>query len=251
MSKVSILKDRARKEAERVGSRRQFIGNMLRVGVGLGLVAGGWKVYDTFRGVDFERAYAHPEFREKWLRTRTDSRPYVARHIATPTDLAELKRRLNYTPPEDARAATVIRDDNKAWNGGESDLFVYDYAFNSIPREHVRSAGRVVENIVNNHELVHADHWYSGIEGYPKEWFFGEDGKLGSNKERALLLEVSEAVAHRKEYDGLTRMKGKDDFVNAYQANLVSVAKPHFVLAYALAEGNKELRARIKREAWF
>jgi len=251
MSKASTARDRERKEVERAGSRRQFIGNATKlVGLG-GLAFAGWKAYDLFRGVDFERAYANPEFREKWLQTRTDSRPYVTKHIATPTDLAELKRRRDYTLPEGASAATVIRDDNKVWNGAESDLFIYGECFNPDFKQFVRGWGRVVENIINNHELIHADHWYSGISGYPKEWFFGEDGKSGGNQERALLLEVSEVVAHRKEYDGLTTMKGKDNFINAYQANLVSLAKPHFVLAYALAEGNRELKDKIRKEAWF
>jgi hypothetical protein len=91
----------------------------------------------------------------------------------------------------------------------------------------------------------------AGIPGYPNEWFFDQNGKIDDNMKRALLLQVSEVVAYRREYDGLTAMNKKDNFTIAYQNNLVNVAKPIFVLAYALAKGNKELQDRIKKEAWF
>ncbi len=234
-------------------SRRNFL---LQTGAGAGLLAalgfGGWKAYNSFGSVSFERAYADPSLRERWLETSTDTRPYVTKVIATPTHLADLKARFDgYTPEKGMSAATVMRDQSKVTRGALSDIFVYEDTFNPDFKSIVKGWGRVVQNIINNHELIHADHWYSGIPSYPQGWFFDKDGKIEDNAKRALLLHVSEVVAHRKEYDGLVAMKKKDAFVDAYQQNLVKVAKPLFVLAYALAQGNKDLQDKIKREAWF
>lgn len=252
MGKRKNQRFRDEAEAKNNLARRNFL---LKSLAGAGLLAtlgvAGWKTYDSSRSVSFERAYANPDLRERWLQNSTDTRPYVNKIIATSEHLADLKRRLDYTPQKGMSAATVMRDQSKVTHGAISDVFVYDDTFNSDFKGFVKGWGRVVENIINNHELVHADHWYSGISGYPNEWFFDKDGKIDDNMKRALLLQVSEVVAHRKEYDGLVAMKGKDEFVNAYQHNLVKIAKPIFVLAYALAKGNKDLQDNIKREAWF
>ncbi|MDO8563879.1 MAG: hypothetical protein Q7R87_02635 [Nanoarchaeota archaeon] len=252
MGRAQNQRWREEAEAKKALSRRNFL---LKAGAGAGLLAilgfTGWKAHDKFGSVSFEKAYENPNLRERWLQTSTDTRPYVKKIIATPEHLADLKARLDYTPEKGMSAATVMRDQSKVTRGAISDIFVYDDTFNPDFKRIVKGWGRVVENIVNNHELVHADHWYSGIPGYPSEWFFDKDGKIDDNMKRALLLQVSEVVAHRSEYNGLVAMDKKDDFIDAYQHSLVKVAKPIFVLAYALAKGNKELQGKIKREAWF
>ncbi len=253
MGRAKNERYRKETEAKNALSRRKFL---LKSGAGVGLLGvlgfAGWKARDTFRSVSFEEAYNKPELRERWLQESTNTKPYVTKIIATPQHLADLKKRLDgYTPEKGMSASTVMRDQSKVTRGAISDIFVYDDTFNPDFKNIVKGWGRVVENIINNHELVHADHWYSGIPGYPNEWFFDKDGKIDNNMKRALLLQVSEVVAHRSEYDGLTTMKKKDDFIDAYQHSLVKIAKPIFVLAYALAKGNKDLQDKIKREAWF
>lgn len=251
MGKASRARQALFKAEQEKINRRTFLNKFGFLAGSLALASGGFVAWDKFHTPSFSEAYNHPEKRDIWLQKETDSRPYVIKQIATPANLADLKAKKDYTPDDDLNVSTIIRDDSKIFNGAESDIYVYEYAFNSFPKNYLKDAGRILTNIINNHELVHADHYHHGIEGFPIEWFLNKDGEIDENMKRILLIQVSEAVAHRAEYDGLTRMVGKNNFINAYQNELASRAKPYFQLAYALSKGNDKMREKIKQTAWF
>jgi hypothetical protein len=89
------------------------------------------------------------------------------------------------------------------------------------------SLAPIIENVVNNHELIHADHFYSGMIEFPESTFF-ENGKFKSEKEKGMFIAISELICNRREYDALDKLAQKDDFINEYREILRQSLIPVF-----------------------
>lgn len=245
MSKASIARQKEREKAHSLETRRTWVKKVL-IGTG-SLLAGlvGLITYNALKSPTFVEAYENSSKREAWLQS-LQSRPYLKKKIATSSDLAMLKAKLDYTPPDGAWAATIADDDRLVGNRTTSTLYVYESCFDPAQERFKKSLGRAIENAIENHELIHADHFYQGIPQFssylPK--------KLENNKDRLLFSTLSEIVCHKEEYDGLNRMKNKDDYINIYQSILYKVDAPNFVILSQLTT-NVQILDRAKKEAWF
>ena len=148
-------------------------------------------------------------------------------------------------------ADTLVRneDEENVGRGAPSMLYVYEEGtFNpdAQQRPFKHSLGIVVENVIKNHELIHADHFYAGIPSYPSSWFETADKRIN----RLLFLTVSEIVAHRHEYQGLVHIPRKDAYLIFYQEALQQLALPYFLQLPQLTS-NKDLLALAQKERWF
>lgn len=251
MSEHSRQKQHEKEKAEQQPSRRQWIKGSLFFG-GVAAFGGlGFLLRQNLRSPTFIEAYEDLSKRQKWL-DGLDSRPYVSKYIARPEHLAELKKRINYTPERGPHgellfADTVPIQEEKAGNGSASTIYVYEEScFDPAQIKVKKGQGVIVENVINNHELVHTDHFYSGIKGYPLEWFYDKERKI----DVPLFMAVSEIVSHRKEYEGLNRLKRKDHFVRLYQSAIKELVRPYFQMLPQLTN-NSRLIEKAQQEAWF
>lgn len=252
MSKKSIQRQQERKHIEQRLSRRQWIRSGIDIAPAfLGL---GWLSYALYRHhckPSFVEAYTVPSQRQAWLDGLED-RPYVTKKIVTPQTLEELKITLDYTPPKDIYgnppfADTIALQKGKVCFGSKSALYVYpESCFDRLLSKFKEGLGKIIENVIEEHELLHADHFYLGIKGYPIKWFYDKNKKIHP----VVFLYASEIVCHRKEFEGLKRMKMKDQYISMYQSLLPKLVMPYFQELPKITE-NQALLQKIRKEAWF
>lgn len=250
MSKKSIARQCEREQAQRELSRRLWMMRSFLGGSILALGGACYFAYSRFHVPSFEEAYDDSFKRQRWL-DGLESRPYATKIIATDATLDELKRAINYAPPRDPWGGLpfadtrALQEENVA-RGSPSMLYVYESCFDPLIARFKRSLGIIVENVIERHELLHADHFYSGIPGYPPEWFLRPDKEIN----RALFMAVTEIVCHRSEYDALNRIAAKDAYLSLYQEGLKKLVAPYFLVLPRLTD-NQEMIQKAKRESWF
>ena len=244
MGKQSLEKERNRKSAEQELTRRSFIRN-LTIAIGLGALGyGGERLYEAVHSPSYVEAYDNPNLQQRWLDS-LKGRPYVTKKITTDADRAELKRRFDYEVREGIIADTVYNQDLPVGEGCTSTLYVHPEAFDYNVRDFKREQGVIVTNIIENHELIHADHYHHGIEGFPISWFKAEDSKINVS----LFLAVSELKGYHSEFLGL---EGKADsrFVAFYRSQLSVLAKPYWDNLQKLTN-NQQLLGQARRDCWW
>ena len=245
MSKLSREKQKEIEAKQKGINRRKAIKGIIALG-GLTIAgAGAYNLYDFIRNPSFVEAFDNPSKREKWLNS-LENRAYVDKKITTQEDLIQLKRKLDYSPPKDAFAATIAEQEEMIGRGSKSTLYVYDTCFNKDYSTFKEGLGIVVENVINNHELIHSDHYFSGIPGYP----IGLFKKSNRSFNVPLFMSISEIIAHKREYDKLITGKHDNEFVILYQSKIKDLVKPYFQLIQALTNNSKILK-KVEKERWF
>ncbi|MEK6928965.1 MAG: hypothetical protein AABW65_03355 [Nanoarchaeota archaeon] len=250
MSEQSRKKQRELEKAISKTSRRKMLKNMA-IATGF-IAAAGFLAYKNFYKTSFLEAYHDPRLRERWL-AQLDGRHYVAKKLATSDTIKELQELFSYTPERINNklvpfADTISLKNAPIGHGTRSELYVYEEScFSQEPAQAklARGLGVIVENVIENHELIHAEHFYNGIADYPFSWFF-VDGKFN----RDVFLAVSEIVCHRKEYEGLQEKARDDRYVFLYQSALKKLAEPYFAQV-VLSSKNDKLMQQVNRERWF
>jgi hypothetical protein len=212
-----------REEKNKIASRRKFI-----LGATAGAIAvttGGIALVKYLSNPDYTEAHQDPSLRQEWLDS-LQGRSYATKRIASKEDLSELQKRYNYSPPIGAFAATIPTQ-GEIGKGAKSTLYVYEECFQHSPnKDHTMDLGTVVENVIENHELIHADHYYDGLPGLSLELFVNEDRILN----KALFKSVSEVVSHRSEHDELKKKlkDAKTNFIEFYLNSLRGQVLPHY-----------------------
>ena len=245
MSKKSREKQKEISSKQKGISRRKAIKVMFATAGLFAVSAGVSTLYENIHAPSFTEAFDNPFKRDRWL-SNLESRPYANKKIATSEDLLELKRNLDYTPPKDAFAAAIAEQEEIVGRGSKSTLYIYETCFNNDFTPFKKGLGIIVENVINNHELIHADHYFSGIPGYSINLFKKTDGSFNI----PLFMSISEIIAHRNEYEKLVESKHKDEFVLFYQSKIKDLAYPHFQIIYHLTK-DSEILKKVEREKWF
>ncbi|MEM2916404.1 MAG: hypothetical protein QXT19_03560 [Candidatus Woesearchaeota archaeon] len=207
------------------------------------IAVGGYLAYDSIRSPDFREAYENEKLRHKWA-DGLETRKYARIMIATPAVLEELKNSKNYTPPKGAFAATFPVDESRIGSGSRSIVYVFPECFAPAYKEHISDIGIIIENVIENHELVHANHYYQGIPGFPLSLFQRKDSTLDNN----LFTIASEIIAHKSEFLGL--QNAKSGFVAKYRDGLRALANNHLCTLHSLTN-DRSLIERLELEARF
>jgi hypothetical protein len=219
-------------------SRRKFLYGA--VGLGALAVAGGL-IYSSLRSPTYLEAFSDPEKRAAWL-TRFSRESYSTLRLLSNGDL-ELLQREGVGINSVAFAATVPRDAAKIGCGSGSTTYVIDTECFRPAGLFQHDLGVIVENVLLRHELIHAEHFHSGISGYDPSWFL-KNGVFDAR----LFVAASEVVAHRSEHKGLAGKMG--DFIDYYRWSLPAQVVLHVADALRLAT-NDRLREKLKQDARF
>ncbi len=199
-----------------VSERRKFL-NAAACLMGAAAL-GGYIAYDTLRAPSYEEAYKDENLRARWAEG-FDAGPHAKIMIATPFVLDELKNKRNYAPPKGAFAATFPIDDSRIGSGTRSNVYVLPECFDPVYKEHIAPMSIVIENVIENHELVHAGHFAKGIPGIPPALFLRGNSTL----DKRLFTAASEVLAYKSEFLGIQREK--DRFVSGYRSGLKQLVK--------------------------
>jgi hypothetical protein len=210
----------------------------------LGIAAmGGYIAYHSLRDTEFSEAYENEKLRPRWAHG-LKTREYAKIAIATPPLLEELKAKKNYTPPKGAFAATFPDDDSRIGSGTRSNVYVFPECFDPVYKKQIEPMGIIIENVIENHELVHADHFAKGIPGIQLPLFLRKDNTL----DKRLFTAVSEVLAYKSEFSGLERENNR--FVAEYRSGLKQLVKTALLEAISLTN-DKSIIDRLQNEAKF
>ncbi len=242
---------RARKQQHKIEienqlSRRQLIKKGAIAGLALASGSSGFMLYKrlTAPPPSYIEAYDNPSKRQEWLEG-LDSRPYVIKKFASLEDLEELKIKFDYTPQKNkdgnfsyfADTIVPLEDEIKVGQGAKSTLYLYESScFAPALSNFKQSQKIIIENCIKNHELMHSDHYYSGIPNYPLNWFQNKDKTIN----KALFKAISEIICYKNEYKNLENIKEKDLFIKIYIHALNELARPYYDSLHKLTD-NKEL----------
>ena len=235
-----------RLEAEQI-SRRRFLQRLGLAGATT-LLAGsglGYLLHKSSPPI-YSEAYEDEAKRDAWLQGLA-SRPYVTKRIATPEMVVKLNSRYHNNIQPDATAITIALDEENAGNGSRSELYVLPMAFDRYVKEFREGMGVITENIIENHELLHADHNYSGIPGYPLDLFRNKDGGMN----RPLFIAATEIIGHKSEYQSLLRKQSSNPLVREYLAHFKRLLIQPIVSELERTADNKPLVKRLIEEAQF
>ncbi len=221
--------------------RRKFLHTGLYL---LGAVTiGGYIAYDSLRSPGFGEAYENEKLRHRWA-DGLETRSYARIMIATPAVLEDLKTKRGYTPPKGAFAATFPLEDSRIGMGSQSNVYVLPECFDPVYKKHVKPMGIIIENVIENHELVHADHFARGIPGLPLTLFLRD----GNSLDKRLFTAASEVIAYKSEFSGLRNET--DKFVAEYRSGIKRLIKTALLDALSLTK-DKSILTRLQAEARF
>ncbi len=246
MSKASIRRSQERKKQEHELSRRRWLKTIGKAG-SLALALGAsYLAYDRLHIPSYSEAFNRPELRERWLHS-LPTKPYITMKFATLEEQAAIRKKEGYTQDLEPWTSIKPMDEKKVGKGTSSILYLHSSVFDeTTPAQFKASTGICIENMVKNHELIHAEHFYAGIPNYPMDWFTNQAGELNV----PLFMSVSEIVCHRKEFQGLNEIKKRDKHLDFYQSSLYKLALPYFLQVKRI-NVNPALEEKIKQEAWF
>ncbi|MDP1694350.1 MAG: hypothetical protein Q8L34_02305 [Candidatus Woesearchaeota archaeon] len=142
--------------------------------------------------------------------------------------LAKLKEE-GYVIPLGAFAITVPHERDPLRIGTKSTTILTTECFD-ITYQRAKPAwhdlGLLMQNVIQNHEKMHGDHFYRGITGYKQEEFM--NGKKEFND--LLFIAVSELLAHQEEYRGLKGIVNEATtlFLNHYMSQMSLLMAPQY-----------------------
>ncbi len=178
----------------------------------------------------FENALHAPEKRPAFVQSLLASPPpYATLEYADESVLRGLWQRHSYVAPPNALATSIATEQNHMGEGSSTRICVLPTAF--MPELLQRpdmwaDSDLILRVVIRNHELLHADHFYRGIEGYEIDEFRGTFNAVN----RFVFTSVSELLGHQAEYRGLREVRslGTSTFLGFYTDNIHMLMTPHY-----------------------
>ena len=194
-----------------------------------GIVSLTYGIREFVRAPTYEEALFDPSKRQAYAKSLLQNKPTYADIQYMPQELLAKLKEEGYELPFGAFASTVPHERDPLRIGTKSTIILTTECFDTVYQQ-VQPAwhdmGLIIQNIIQNHERRHADHFYRGITEYKQEEFM--NGKKEFND--LLFIAVSELLAHQEEYRGLKRIvnEATTPFLNHYMSQMSLLMAPQY-----------------------